>query len=122
MTEYFLDDDWNLVKAPATNSDLATWANVFQQMYFPGCEPNITITVNMNPKFGGAAAFDPTTMTIHVAERITPLENLAKICLLHEMIHVKLYAENRDADENHGRRFKAEIDRLTRAGAYDALL
>src|SRR5258708_15673647 len=115
MAEYYLDDDWNLVKAPATNAEISGWANSFQQKYFPGCEPNVTITVNVNPKFGGAAAFDPTTMTIHVAERVTPLESLAKICLLHEMIHVKLYMENKDADEAHGPRFKAAIKHLQQA-------
>jgi len=122
MPEYYLDDDWNLVKAPATNSDLSGWANFFQQRYFPGCEPNVSIAVNVDPKFPGAAAFDPTTMMIHIAERVTPLENMAKICLLHEMIHVKLFMENGDADEAHGVRFKAEVKRLQREGAYDNFL
>jgi hypothetical protein len=122
MTEYYLDEDWNLVKAPATAADLSNWANAFQQKYFPGCEPNVTVTVNINPKFGGAAAFEPATMTIHISERVAPLENVAKICLLHEMVHVKLYMENQDADEAHGPRFQAEIKRLIQAEAYDNLV
>jgi hypothetical protein len=122
MTQYYLDEDWNLVKAPATASDLSAWANAFQQEYFPECVPNVLVAVNTNTNFGGTAAFEPNSMTIHISERVTPLENVAKICLLHEMVHVKLYTENKDADEAHGIRFKAEIKRLIEAGAYDNLV
>jgi hypothetical protein len=38
------------------------------------------------------------------------------------MIHVKLYAENKDADETHGERSQAEMQRLIVAGAYNNLL
>jgi hypothetical protein len=122
MTTYYLDDGWNLVKAPATHQDLSNWANYFQEQYFPGCEPGIDLVINTNPNFQGASAFEPGEMRIHVWDRILPLESLTKIAILHEMIHVKLYAENGDADEKHGPRFKSEIYRLQQAGAYDALL
>jgi hypothetical protein len=84
----------------------------------------VEIAVNTHPKFGGAACFDPTSMTIHIAERITPLENIAKVALLHEMIHVKLYVQDgiKDAGEKRGATFKAEVKRLMDAGAYDGLL
>lgn len=39
MTEYYLDDDWNLVTAPATAEDLSRWANAFQEKHFSGHEP-----------------------------------------------------------------------------------
>jgi SprT-like family len=122
MAEYYLDEDWNLVKVPATANDLCQWATIFQQKYFSDCNPNVTVAVNTNPKFMGAAAFDPTTMTIHISERVTPLESVAKVCLLHEMVHIKLFMENKDPDEKHARRFRAEIKRLMLAGAYDRLL
>jgi hypothetical protein len=35
MTEYYLDEDWNLIQAPATNADVSGWANEYQQRYFP---------------------------------------------------------------------------------------
>jgi hypothetical protein len=38
------------------------------------------------------------------------------------MIHVKLYAENKDADDKHGKRFQAEMQRLIAAGVYNNLL
>lgn len=122
MTQYYLDEDWNLVQASATATDLSTWANTFQQRYFPGCDPSVSVAVNTNPKFTKVAAFDPTTMTIHISERIVPFHDIAKICVLHEMIHVNLYTQNKDADKAHGARFKAEIKRLFNAGAYENLL
>ena len=124
MPEFYLDEDWNLVKAPMTMEGLASWANFYQQKYFPGVEPNVSVAINTNPKFEGAACFDPSTMMIHIAERITPLEKMTRIALLHEMVHVKLYLEDgkHHAGEDHGERFKDEIKRLMDAGAYDGLL
>jgi hypothetical protein len=122
MTTYYLDDSWNLVKAAPTHQDLSNWANYFQVRYFHGCEPGVDLIINTNPNFQGASAFEPSEMRIHIWDRILPLESLTKIAILHEMIHVRLFAENGDADENHGPRFKAEIQRLQQAGAYDALL
>ena len=62
-------------------------------------------------------------MMIHIAERITPFENMTKIALLHEMVHVKLHLANkRGAGEDHGAAFRSEIKRLMEAGAYDSLL
>ena len=124
MPEFRLDDDMNLVKAPMSKEDLSMWANFYQKKYFPNAAPAVTITVNTNDKFQGAACFDPTDMIIHVAERITPFENLAKIVLLHEMIHVNLHHGMGDGEEgdHHGEQFKTEIKRLMTAGAYDNLL
>jgi SprT-like family len=47
---------------------------------------------------------------------------MAKIALLHEMIHLKLYIENGDPGEDHGPRFRSELTRLMKEGAYDRLL
>lgn len=123
MPEFYLDDDWNVVKAPMSMQDISQWANLYQKRYFPDVMPPVTITINTHPDFGGAACFDSTEMMIHIAERITPLENMTKIALLHEMIHVKLHTEGTDdGREEHGTRFKAEVKRLMQAGAYDDLL
>jgi hypothetical protein len=123
MPEYYLDEDWNMVKAPMTMQDLANWACFFQNKYFPDVEADVQVGINTNPKFQGAACFEPERMMIHIAECITPFENMAKIALLHEMVHVKLHLANKeDAGEDHGEAFKSEIKRLMEAGAYDSLL
>jgi hypothetical protein len=70
----------------------------------------------------GPSVYFPEKILIAISERITPFHELAKIALLHEVIHVKLYAENEDADEAHGKRFQAEMQRLIAAGAYNNLL
>ncbi len=123
MPEYYLDEDWNMVKAPMTMLDLASWANFFQKKYFPDVEADVQVGINTNPKFQGAACFEPERMMIHIAQAITPFENVAKIVLLHEMVHVKLHLSNKgNAGEDHGEAFKWEIKRLIEAGAYDSLL
>ena len=45
-----------------------------------------------------------------------PFVKLCSILVLHELMHSKLYKENGDPDERHGRRFKAELKRLKDAG------
>ena len=47
---------------------------------------------------------------------------LAKIAILHELVHSKLHKQNGDPDEAEGQRFQAEIKRLLEAGAYKGLL
>lgn len=122
LTEFYLDDDWNMVKAPVTPEDIARWATAYQKKYFPDCQPDVKIFVNESPKFYGAGCFVPDEMAIHISGNIAPFEGLTKIALLHEMIHIKLHADNGDPDENHGPRFKAEVKRLMSEGAYDNLL
>jgi predicted transcriptional regulator len=124
MTEFYLDEDLNVAVSPITNSDVSSWANHFQKRYFSACEAAIEVAINTNTKFQKAAAFDPATMVIHISQKLTQFRSLAKIALLHEMIHVKLYLENdlKDGDKEHGARFKAELKRLVEEGAYDPLL
>lgn len=53
------------------------------------------------------------------------IARFAKVChpiILHELIHHKLYCENRDPDKDEGVRFEAEIQRLWDAGAYRKML
>ncbi|MGA7463322.1 MAG: SprT-like domain-containing protein [Candidatus Korobacteraceae bacterium] len=122
MPEYYLDEEWNMVKAPMTTQDLASWANFFQKKYFPDVEADVQVGINTNSKFQGAACFEPERMMIHIAQAITPFENMAKIALLHEMVHVKLQLLFNKEDADHGKAFKSEIKRLIEAGAYDSLL
>jgi hypothetical protein len=124
MPSYHIDENWNLVKNPLTAKDISDLANAYQQKYFPGQSPKITINVNPNEKFQGMACFDPSKMTIHIAQRITEFDNTTKVALLHEMIHANLHARGFDADpgHEHGPEFRAEVKRLMAAGAYDALL
>lgn len=124
MPSYHMDENWNLVKDPLTAQDISDLANAYQSEYFPGAPPKITINVNPNPQFQGTACFDASTMTIHIAQRITAFDNTTKIALLHEMIHANLHARGLDADPNHehGPNFRAEVKRLMNAGAYDTLL
>ena len=124
MVHYYADENLKLVREPVTQEDLCAWASDFHKRYFSGGPaPDIKIALNTNLDFRWPGAFDPTDMTIHISERLAPFHELAKISLLHEMIHVKLYLENRDADIKHGARFRAEQRRLMeKERAYDELL
>jgi hypothetical protein len=51
MPEYYLDEEWNMVKAPITTQDLASWANFFQKKYFPDVEADVQVGINTNSKF-----------------------------------------------------------------------
>ena len=93
-----MDEHGNFVKEPATNDDLALWATALQAKYFPGFEASgmqVAIDVELHPR--GPPVYFPERNLIAISERVTPFHELATIALLHEMIHVKLYAENKDA-------------------------
>ena len=59
MSEYYLDEDWNMVKAPATMQDLAAWANFFQGDYFPDVEADVQVAINTNGMFRVPRASSP---------------------------------------------------------------
>lgn len=124
MPEYHLDDDMNLVKAPATVQDLCAWANEYDLKYFDGLvakqEPGIDIAIIDNT--GGTACFMPENRTAYVEKAITGSEKFCRIVMLHELVHVKLFVTTGDPGEAHGPIFRAEIERLWDAGAYDNLL
>jgi len=120
--EYYIDDDGTIAREPITVEELCKRADQFTARYFPSVDLDLKVALNTHPMFARAAAFDPTTMTIHISERLAPFHELAQIALLHEMIHVKLYSENHDPDAQHGERFQAEIRRLKEGHAYDQLL
>jgi hypothetical protein len=124
MTEYFMDDDEELVNEPATDNDLAAWAVSFQRQHFGGPIPTIEVCFNTHPRFRGIAQFDSETMTIHLSCKLKQFPELAQIALLHEMIHANLFTRSSppDADRDHGQRFTNELKRLIRNSAYERLL
>lgn len=118
-----MDEHGNIVKEPATNDDLALWATALQAKYFHGFDAsNMRVAIDVEPHPRGPSVYFPEKNSIAISERITPFHELAKIALLHEMIHVKLYVEYKDPDEAHGQRFQAEMQRLISEGAYNNLL
>lgn len=123
MVRYFADENMNLVPEPADENDLSAWGNAFQTRYFPGFDvPGMKVCVNSSPDFRVPAKYYPEVKQIEIAKAITPFHELAKIALLHEMVHVKLHLKHNGADWGHEAEFKEELRRLMREGAYDDLL
>jgi hypothetical protein len=121
MLEFELDEEGeNFVLAPATVEELCGWANDFQKRFFHNLKTDMKIVVS--PEINGLACFDYTKNAIYITNAVLSFRKTSKIALLHEMIHINLYAENADADPKHGHRFQAEIDRLFNSGAYKGLL
>jgi|SRR5271167_319909 len=120
MTEFFMDEDGNIPREAATTNDLVAWANDYDQKYFSGSSPDITIAIDC--RLGSAGCFMPDERKIYIPKGLTAFEKPCRIVLLHEMVHIKLGGENGDFDELHGQRFKSEIARLIQCGAYDNLL
>lgn len=120
MSSFTMDENGNIVKEPATVQDFCNWANAYQPKYFTGQMPAIQIAIIDDS--GGVACFAPDNKTAYIEKAITRSHKFSKIALLHEMVHINLWQENGDADQNHGERFMAQIKRLIDAGAYDKLL
>jgi hypothetical protein len=124
MTRFYMDDDMNIIKAPATKDDLCGWANEYDLAYFDGLmakqEPGVDIAIVDD--VGGTAGFGPENRILYFEKAIVGSEKFCRIAMLHELIHIKLFATTGDADENHGLAFKTERKRLWDAGAYEDLL
>lgn len=120
--EFFIDENGEMVREPITTDELCHFANAFQRAYFPMSDPDVDVCLCNEPGFLKAAAFDHTQKTIFISERLAAFHELAKVALLHELIHVNLFTDNGDVDKEHGERFIAEIRRLRDMGAYDPLL
>ena len=97
MTHYFIDDQWNLIKGPLSVDEISKLANEYQDKYFPGQKPTVSIQVTNSPQFQGVGCYEPATKKIWLAERVTEFENTLKIALLHEMIHANMHARGFDA-------------------------
>ena len=111
MTHYLIDDQSNLITGPMSVDEISKLANEYQDQYFPGQKPTVSIQVTNSPQFHGAGCLEPAAKKIWLAERVTEFENTLKIALLHEMIHANLHARGFDADPNHEQppEFKAEV-------------
>jgi hypothetical protein len=124
MTEFYMDEDMNVVKAPATVEDLCAWANHYDLKYFDGlaakAEPGMHFAITEDR--GVTACFLPEKRTAYVRRAIIGSEKLCRIAVLHELVHIKLFVTTSDPDKNHGPTFKAEIKRLFESGAYENLL
>lgn len=113
---------------------LYTWYDHYNRRYFGGELPNdialhFEIHEFMESKEKGHVLFGRYSRRsvnsgrgvrhdIAINTDTRPFEELVKQILLHEMVHVKLQGPGRA----HGPRFRKEIRRLVRAGAYADLL
>jgi hypothetical protein len=124
MTHYFIDDQCNLIKGPMSVDEISKLANEYQDQYFHGQKPRVSIQVTNSRQFHGAGCYEPAVKRIWLAERVTEFENTLKIALLHEMIHANMHVRGFEADPNHAHppEFKAEVKRLMALCAYDDLL
>lgn len=120
MTSYSMNEKGDIVKDPATEKDFCAWADAYQAKYFSRHNPDVKI--KLVDDAGGNACFAPETKTAYIERAVAASENFSRIALLHEMVHINLFDENGDPDADHGPRFKGEIKRLMKAGAYDNLL
>ena len=120
MTEFFMNENGDIIKEAATVEDLVNWAKEYQRKYFGETEATISIAISSEP--GERGCFKPTQKLIILPQPLTAFEKPCRILLLHEMVHVKLMNDNGDPDPDHGMRFKSEIKRLIKQGAYNNLL
>lgn len=98
---------------------LKAFMRTYQQRYFRSIREVADLVV---APLDGPSCFIPDNNTIHVHPAVAPFSRLAKIAILHELIHSKLHKQNGDPDEAEGPRFQAEVKRLLEAGAYKGLL
>jgi hypothetical protein len=98
---------------------LKAFMRTYQQRYFRSVRAVIDLVI---APLEGPARFVPEENKIQIHPSVAPFSKLAKIVILHELIHSKLHKQNGDADEAEGARFQVEIKRLLEAGAYKGLL
>lgn len=121
--EFHTDFDGEMVKAPATIEEMIRWSAEYQELYFP--QNRIEGIVDISESLKAAACCTPVPNApggIVISSELTGFQGLTRIAILHELIHLNLFAENGDSDELHNERFTREVKRLLAAGAYDSLL
>lgn len=105
---------------------LLTQFNDFNGAFFGGRIPsNVQVEFGKTGDSNGLYDTDDKTITIDIDDAKRGNERTIKLHLLHEMIHADLDVEGyvgHEKDPLHGTRFKGEICRLWRIGAYDGLL
>src|SRR5215472_592548 len=75
---------------------LKAFMRTYQQRYFRSTREVADLVV---VALDGAARFVPEENKIHVHPSVTSFSKLAKIAILHELIHSKLHKQNGDADD-----------------------
>jgi hypothetical protein len=115
-----MDENGNIRRDPITVEELCAWADAYQKAYFPRHSPECQILIVNDA--GGPACFDRSTRTMYIEKAATVSEKMSRILLLHEMVHINFIENGHDPDENHGERFRKEIQRLFASGAYEKLL
>jgi hypothetical protein len=98
---------------------LKAFMRTFQKRYFRAMPEVADLIV---APLEDAASFLPNENKIQIHPALAPFPKLARIVILHELIHCKLYKENGDADAAEGPRFQTEVKKLLEAGAYKGLL
>ena len=97
---------------------LKAFMRTYQQRYFRSTREVVDLVV---VAFDGSARFVPEENKIHIHPSLAAFSKLAKIAILHELIHSKLHKQN-EPDAAEGQRFQAEVKKLLEAGAYKGLL
>ena len=98
---------------------LRAFMRTYQQRYFRSTREVADLVL---VALDAPARFVPEENKIHVHPSVAPFSKLAKIAILHELIHSKLHKQNGDPDGAEGQRFQAEVKKLLEAGAYKGLL
>jgi predicted metal-dependent hydrolase len=90
-------------------------------LYFANKLPKVRVRfkkrLRIKDSEGGCLWTKPNQPEIEILDKLQAFPTLVFITLLHEMAHVKMGYR-----AQHGKKFKAELLRLHKIGAYDGLL
>jgi hypothetical protein len=109
--------DW--ISKPVTERQMLLWVRDYEKLYFSG--RRIVLSVKIQPKFPDYASYGLFGV-VDISDEVIRSPKLARILLLHELVHGKLFLDTRNSEITHGAKFQAEVKRLIRAGAYDNIL
>jgi hypothetical protein len=101
-------------------SILNSYLEKIQTVYFADTGPLVKEIQIAIPDHGPALLLPSDVVLIHPQFALST--KIAKILILHELVHCHLRKRDGDADVAEGDKFQAEIRRLIKAGAYEKLL
>jgi hypothetical protein len=100
-----------------TNADLRRLAQRYNRCYFHNSLPPIDVRfARIDPGCLGTCLMFSGVAEIRIAKETRRFPNIAKMTLLHELVHASL-----PPTVQHGPRFESEMLRLARAGAFRGL-
>lgn len=105
-----------------TNKELQRLFEEYNERFFDGRLSGVIVKFEKLRKYDGLYRFRGE-IAVHKSLRSHP--ELAKIVLLHEMVHADLMKGGyigHTEDTGHGTHFHVGIDRLYKVGAYEGLL